>query len=192
MTIVLLRHGKTEANEKKLYCGKTDIPLSSAGVRELIQLQSKIYYPELPAAKYYHSGLTRAVGTMAILYPNQIGEELSSLREYDFGDFEMHSYDELKESHDYQAWITGDDGFCPNGEGKLEFRERILRGFDELIQKGQNAIVITHGGVIANIMGELFNSKKGFYEWQPDFGYGYEVIFENRKAVSYHALGPIN
>ena len=28
MTIYLIRHGKTEANEKHLYCGSTDLSLS--------------------------------------------------------------------------------------------------------------------------------------------------------------------
>ena len=31
MTIYLIRHGKTEANEKHLYCGSTDLPLSDVG-----------------------------------------------------------------------------------------------------------------------------------------------------------------
>ena len=35
MTIYLIRHGKTEANEKHLYCGSTDLPLSEAGRGEL-------------------------------------------------------------------------------------------------------------------------------------------------------------
>ena len=35
MTIYLIRHGKTEANEKHLYCGSTDLPLSEAGKAEL-------------------------------------------------------------------------------------------------------------------------------------------------------------
>ena len=30
MKILLLRHGITEANEKHLYCGSTDLPLSPA------------------------------------------------------------------------------------------------------------------------------------------------------------------
>lgn len=31
MRILLLRHGITEANEKHLYCGSTDLPLSPGG-----------------------------------------------------------------------------------------------------------------------------------------------------------------
>lgn len=40
MTIYLIRHGKTEANESHLYCGSTDLSLSVAGREEL----QNIYY----------------------------------------------------------------------------------------------------------------------------------------------------
>ena len=42
MTIYLIRHGKTEANEKRLYCGSTDLPLSEAGREELRNLSYNI------------------------------------------------------------------------------------------------------------------------------------------------------
>ena len=34
MRIYLIRHGKTEANERRLYCGSTDLPLSRQGAAE--------------------------------------------------------------------------------------------------------------------------------------------------------------
>lgn len=36
MKLILIRHGKTEANEKHLYCGSTDVSLSESGIKELI------------------------------------------------------------------------------------------------------------------------------------------------------------
>ena len=42
MTIYLIRHGKTEANEKHLYCGSTDLPLSEAGKEELCKLMDTV------------------------------------------------------------------------------------------------------------------------------------------------------
>ena len=33
--ISIIRHGMTEANEKGIYIGKTDLPLSSKGASEL-------------------------------------------------------------------------------------------------------------------------------------------------------------
>ena len=35
MSIYLIRHGRTEANEKWLYCGSTDLSLSEKGRKEL-------------------------------------------------------------------------------------------------------------------------------------------------------------
>lgn len=37
--VVLLRHGSTQANERGLYCGSTDLPLSPAGREELMRLR---------------------------------------------------------------------------------------------------------------------------------------------------------
>ena len=31
MKLILIRHGKTAANEKHLYCGASDLPLSGGG-----------------------------------------------------------------------------------------------------------------------------------------------------------------
>ena len=42
MTIYLIRHGKTEANERHLYCGSTDLSLSDTGRAELQQLHYDI------------------------------------------------------------------------------------------------------------------------------------------------------
>ena len=42
MRIYLIRHGKTEANERRLYCGSTDLPLSRQGAAELAQLHYDI------------------------------------------------------------------------------------------------------------------------------------------------------
>ena len=36
--VYLIRHGRTEANEKHLYCGSSDLPLSVSGAEELKKL----------------------------------------------------------------------------------------------------------------------------------------------------------
>ena len=47
MTVFLIRHGQTIANEQHLYCGSTDLPLSPAGLAELGELRYDIH----PAAR---------------------------------------------------------------------------------------------------------------------------------------------
>ena len=59
MTIYLIRHGKTEANEKRQYCGSTDLPLSEAGKEELGQL-----HYEINNVRFLTSGMKRTNETL--------------------------------------------------------------------------------------------------------------------------------
>ena len=54
MTIYLIRHGKTEANEKHLYCGSTDLPLSETGKEELCKLKY-----DIKNVRFLTSGMSR-------------------------------------------------------------------------------------------------------------------------------------
>ena len=178
LNLYLLRHGKTLANENKLYCGFTDLPLSEKGIEELALLKEKIIYPE--AEKYFTSGALRANDTIGILYENKDFEEVKGFFEYNFGDFEMKSYEELKDNKDYINWITDKSlNFkCPGGESKEEYRKRIKEEFVIFIKKIKDvnsALVISHGGTIGTILEEFYDSNKSFYEWQPIYGRGYKL-----------------
>ena len=176
MTIYLIRHGKTEANEKHLYCGSTDLPLSAAGRQEL----QNIRY-DIKCTRYITSGMKRTNETLQILFGDVPYETDSRLREVDFGAFEMHSYDQLKDTPEYQVWLTGDNetNIPPKGESGVQMKQRVLAAFSEI---KEDTCIITHGGVIAVIMEYLFpNEGKNRYEWQPVPGGGYAVNFELTK-----------
>ena len=68
LMLSLIRHGKTEANEKHLYCGKSDIHLSENGINELNDIKSSIKYPE--CNNFFSSGAKRANETLEIFYDN--------------------------------------------------------------------------------------------------------------------------
>ena len=170
MTIYLIRHGKTAANEKHLYCGSTDLPLSDAGRREL---QNTHY--DIKNVRFLTSGMKRTDETLQILFGNVPYEIDPRFREVDFGIFEMHSYDELKEIPEYRTWLTGDNeaNVPPQGESGAQMKARVLEAFSEI---KEDTCVITHGGVIAAIMAHLFpNEGKNRYQWQPNNGCGYLV-----------------
>lgn len=102
-------------------------------------------------------------------------EDDPRFREVDFGIFEMHSYEELKDTPDYQAWLTGDNeaNVPPNGESGVQMTERVMKAFSGI---HEDTVLITHGGVIAAIMGHLFpNEGKNRYAWQPKNGCGYKI-----------------
>ena len=100
--ILLLRHGRTRANEEHLYCGSTDLPLSEEGRKCLMQKRG-VYGTEWES--FYTSGLIRTKETQEILFGEQkAAKEEPNLREMDFGDFEGKSYEMLKDDPDYQEW----------------------------------------------------------------------------------------
>ena len=45
MKLILIRHGNTEANEKHLYCGSTDLSLSDAGKAALLERKTSVGIP---------------------------------------------------------------------------------------------------------------------------------------------------
>lgn len=181
--IYLIRHGKTTANESGLYCGHTDLPLSQKGEYGILELKNRGIYPE--ADIFIISGLIRTKQTLALIYGDVPFQCVPEIKEYNFGGFEMKGYEELKKREDYQRWIMDETGvvYCPSGESKKEFTERVLRGFEQIIQAARvvnaPAAVICHGGVIATIMENLFAGRKNFYEWQPAAGQGYWIT-ENK------------
>lgn len=173
--IYLIRHGRTRANEEHLYCGATDIPLSENGKRELEGFRYQV--PENTV--YMISGMLRTKETLELLFGKVPYEVEEGFREIHFGDFEMKSYEELKESPIYQAWISGnnDQNIPPNGESGEQMTLRVMEAFWELQKRTENIVLISHGGVIAAIMQQLFpEEKKNRYQWQPKPGHGYLLV----------------
>lgn len=171
------------ANEKKLYCGKTDLSLSDKGLEELKFLKKSIEYPI--CEEYYTSGAKRANETFEALYESKEFKELKGFFEYDFGDFEMKNYEDIKEDKNYINWIMDEIGdvSCPNGESKKSYKNRIkdefIRFIDDLKNKKiESALLVSHGGTIGTILEEFYDNSKNFYEWQPSYGRGYNLQVE--------------
>ena len=178
MKIYLIRHGKTEANEKHLYCGSTDLPLSEIG-REAL---SGLHY-EVGDVRFLTSGMKRADETLALLFGEVPFERDPRFREVDFGIFEMGSYEQLKDTPEYWLWLTGDNeaNVPPGGESGLQMKERVVRAFREL---REDTVLVSHGGVIAAIMAELFpEENKNRYEWQPQNGRGYLITGKTYQKI---------
>lgn len=178
MTIYLIRHGLTQANVERRYYGTTDLPLCDEGVEQLRRMKAE---RDLPAADCYAtSTLCRAVETLAVLFGREPDVRIAELNEFDFGDFEMKTHDQLQDHLDYQNWINGDaKAACPNGESWETFFDRVRRGWQKLVETSDDSIaLISHGGVIACLMTTLFpGGKDNYYEWLPDHGRGYAVEY---------------
>ena len=186
MKLILIRHGKTEANEKRLYCGATDLPLSENGRTELLEKKQSIAYPDIAGFRVLTSGMIRCEDTLAILFGNISHETDASFREMDFGAFEMRSYEEMKNDPAYIAWISGDNeaNITPGGESGHIMTTRVICGLNRLLEAGSNTLLVTHGGVIAAMMAYLFSEEsRNRYEWQPKPGSGYEIDIESGSYI---------
>ena len=179
MKIYLIRHGLTEANEKHLYCGSTDLSLSPKGREELLQIKYDI---DIKNTVFITSGMKRTEETLNILFGDVPHNIDRCFKEIDFGIFEMKSYEELKDTPEYQQWLEGDNhtNIAPGGESGAQMEKRVLAAFADAAALGKDMAVVAHGGVIAAIMKNIFKDEnKNIYQWQPKHGHGY--MLENDK-----------
>jgi alpha-ribazole phosphatase len=192
MKITLIRHGLTEGNIRRLYYGATDLPLLPESEKSIAALAESGFYPT--AERYYTSGLLRAEQTFRAIYGDAAHEVLPALREMDFGDFEMRSYEELMNDPAYIEWITGDNeaNIAPNGESGDIVTERALKAISAIAEGGSDAVIVTHGGVIGGVLSRLFPDEHNRFTATPEPGGAATIDFENGKAVSVRIKEPHN
>lgn len=185
MELILVRHGKTEYNEQKKYCGALDPSLSEAGRRELEAAEINRYLLEHPPEMVFSSPMKRALETADLLckdFPALPLLVVQELRECDFGDFEGRAFEgDLEHDPAYRAWV---DSFCedpiPGGDFPDRFREDAVIGFESVIESCkmegvQSAMVVTHGGVIGGILEAVAEPRKRWNEYRVPNG-GYVVL----------------
>lgn len=87
MTVILVRHGQTDANGA-CYAGRTDVPLNAEGRRQAEALVKRL--AGRPVDRILTSPLRRAAGTAAPLARDRhlVPETCDALQELDFGDLE--------------------------------------------------------------------------------------------------------
>lgn len=178
MKLTLIRHGITEGNLRRLYYGKSDLPLDPAGVDALRELMKTHRYPT--AAHYCTSGMRRTEQTFALIYGDLPHAQVPGLQELNFGYFEMKSYEDLKDDPLYQTWLTGDveQNVCPDGESAVLFSERVKAAILPLLEADIDTVCVTHGGVISTLMLHWF-AGSSIYEWMPEPAHGYQIEFDH-------------
>ncbi len=175
----LIRHGYSQANLDGAYCGSTDLPLCAEGEQHLYSMLEDVSYPYVDAV--YSSPMLRARQTVGILYPEYEPVLVEDLRECSFGEFEGKTLQELKKNDDFNRWVTPGSDFKPAGVDDPEvFFQRCCDGFlwvvDNMMQSGMHeCALVTHAGVIGNILAQFAYPKQAPYDWQCGPGGGFTV-----------------
>lgn len=177
--IYLYRHGRTSANEEGRYIGKTDEPLSEAGIAELLQKAGEKEYPGI--GRLYASPMTRALQSAGALYPGMTIHTVEELREYDFGDYENKTLSELEQDEAFFQWVGSKGSLPPHAERPADFSKRVLAGMTRIIRDMMDhqiseAAVVTHGGVLMTILAICGLPRMKPTNWSCGYGEGYSVL----------------
>ncbi|GGP15246.1 histidine phosphatase family protein [Oceanobacillus neutriphilus] len=180
ISVTLLRHGITKANQEKRYLGWTDVPLVPEEMERLRAAQDFGKQFDLCIT----SDLLRARQTADLLCPELERIEIKDFREMNFGAWEMKTYEDLKRNASYRAWIDAPESQAPqDGESFLELQQRIDAGFQQLRQKAyrrqsKNILLVAHGGVIRYLLTSLMEEKKSFFDWKVSHDAGVRLTWE--------------
>lgn len=177
--IKIIRHGMTEANTDGRYIGITDVPLSAEGVKQLYDKADRLEYGSVQ--KVYVSPLKRCRQTADILFHDAFTVELGLLAEMDFGDFENKTVEELKDDPAYAQWIRGGlDNPPPNGESARDVVNRCFEALniiisDMMYEGFTSAAIVTHSGILMNMLMCFGVPKLTPEACRCDFGEGFEI-----------------
>jgi broad specificity phosphatase PhoE len=171
--LLLIRHGHTANNggHHARLTGRTDVPLSPRGLREVQRLRQRLKQ-ETPFAAIYSSPLQRAWTTAAALRDEGLGPVYAcpDLQEIDCGNLEGVPLEEVQRRFPvfWEANLRQQDEHFrwPGGESYREFRCRCLRAVRSLARRHADARValVTHAGVVSQILGTISRTSPARWE----------------------------
>ncbi|MFA6357213.1 MAG: histidine phosphatase family protein [Candidatus Omnitrophota bacterium] len=167
--LILIRHGVTQWNKQKRYCGYKDVNLSNQGRVQVAKLRKSL--KQVSFDKIYCSNRKRALQTKSILFGKIDFVKVKDLREIHFGVFEGLKHEQImkKYSDVYQKWLKNPyQGCIPRAESMQVFKKRVLKAIRMIVRfnPGKTVAVVCHGGVIGVLVGSILKSKK-FWEHVP-------------------------
>lgn len=166
-TLTLVRHAKTQGNMERKYVGWTDEAI----------VESELPIIDTTVQLVYGSDLKRCEQTAKHYYPQSVFQRIAAFRETNFGDFEMKTYEELKENNVYCAWI--DDPLQvvpPNGESFQQFQKRVEMGISEITET-EKCTMVLHGGTIRILLMKYAPKPSIFWDWSITHDEIYELTF---------------
>lgn len=145
--IWLIRHGETQWSLDGRHTGRTDIPLTEAGVAAAARLAPAV--SRIDAGLVLSSPLTRARDTarLAGLTPDDVDDDLL---EWDYGAWEGRTTAEIRSDLGDSHWLIWDHPI-PEGEQLDDVRTRVTRVIDRclpVLEEGRDCVLVAHGHVL--------------------------------------------
>lgn len=170
--IFLIRHGETDWNKQRRYCGHSDIPLNKKGMRQAKKISRRIKHEKFDTI--YSSTAIRAIQTANLATGNKPLRKIAKIREMNFGIFEGLTHQQLLEKYPkiYQTWLNDPvNTKIPQGESAKQFANRIKNTLGEIItkNKGNTIAIFAHAGSIRIIIADILKlSLKNIWKIKQD------------------------
>ena len=185
MRIYFARHGQTDWNIAGKAQGTTDIPLNETGLAQARQLCEELKKRGIAISKIYTSYQQRAAKTAQTVagYYSIDYEVIDGLEEMCLGDFEGHTWDEIRSYFPKELEYWNEDRRfhrSPNGESYQMVLERLFKALDHIFAKhdtssDENLLIISHGAVILTLIA---------MQQEPPFS-SYRIRVENAVPVEF-------
>ena len=168
-SLVLVRHGQSQWNEKNIFTGWKNPDLTELGIKEAIKAGIALKKSGYKFDLMFTSVLLRATRTGKLIL-EELGQkdlkviENEALNERDYGDLSGLNKDEARKrwgSDQVHTWRRSFDTPPPQGESLKNTAERVLPYFSEnilpLIRKNREIVVVAHGNSLRALVMHLDN-----------------------------------
>ena len=165
--LVLVRHGQSEWNEKNLFTGWKNPPLTEKGITEAIAAARKISKLAIAFDVHFTSKLLRAQQTGKIILDELDQNHILTiqnlaLNERNYGDLAGLNKDESRErwgEEQIRIWRRSFDTPPPGGESLKDTAERVIPYFQNQIlpylSTDKNVLICAHGNSLRALIMHL-------------------------------------
>ena len=171
MKLYAIRHTSVDVKPGICY-GQSDVDVAESFHRERTAVKEELSC--LHFDKIVSSPLQRCRKLAEYLFPDQNILFEERIKELDFGDWELKSWDDIYNSEKGKSWMDNYQSLPTlNGEAYPQMHDRIAAWLQELNESGPEAVVvITHAGVIRIIkhLAEGQPMSELFAEFKPPYG----------------------
>lgn len=158
MYLYLVRHGQSVGNERQLFFGVRDHPLTELGREQARQAADKLR--EVEFTRCAASDLSRAWDTALICTEGRgvAPEPYPALREQDMGALEDLTWAQAEKLCGGLVGKMLSDWYHitpPAGESPARMLERVGACVDELVARGEDTLLVAHNGSLSLVLYHL-------------------------------------
>lgn len=170
-TILLIRHGETQANRDGVFRGRGEVPLSPAGLKQAGELRARL--AAAGVQRIFSSPLCRAAQTAAACFPGREIELEERINNLDLGRWAGRRKKEIAaaEPEMWRRWLEEPERMTfPGGESLAALKERT-RAFNRLLAGvGEERLaVVSHRSVLKALLAEALGlGEKWFWKFHLD------------------------